>query len=144
MTNQTATDRSNPAAATNTKSAPQRQRAAVPVLATGAALAVWAVAAALTDGPQIVAAGTTQQVGPVEVLVSALVASLAGWGLLALLEQHSAHPRRSWTTVALVALTASLAGPISSGADATSTSTLLLLHLAVGVVVITGLRRCAR
>ena len=143
MTNQTASGTANRAAATTARPAPRRQRAAVPVLATGAALAVWAVAAALTDGPQIVAAATTQQVGPVEVLVSALVASLAGWGLLALLERRSAHPRRSWTTVALVALTASLAGPIGSGADATSTTTLLLLHLTVGVVVIIGLRRSA-
>ena len=79
MTNQTASGTANRAAATTARPAPRRQRAAVPVLATGAALAVWAVAAALTDGPQIVAAGTTQQVGPVEGLQRHLVAFLDAW-----------------------------------------------------------------
>ena len=141
MTRQTTTNASTRVAVTTSRLASPRGRPVVTVLATGAALAVWAVAAALTDGPQIVAAGTTQQVGPVAVVMTTLIASLAGWGLLALLERHGAHPRRSWTVVALVVLLASLAGPIGSGADPTSTTTLLLLHLAVGVVVITGLRR---
>lgn len=115
----------------------------MPVFAAVAALVVWAVAVTTTEGPQILAAGEPQDVGPVAVALTALLAALAGWGTLALFERRLRHARRHWTTLSVVVMLASLAGPISSGVDATGTTTLVLLHLVVGTVIIIGLRRDA-
>jgi hypothetical protein len=64
----------------------------------------------------------------------------AGWASPALLERLTARARTIWTVIAVAVLMLSLlAGPaagITSGAKAG----LALLHLAVGVVVIGGLR----
>ena len=83
-----------------------------------------------------------QQVGVAEVAIVSLLAGLAAWAVLAVLERYSARPRRTWTIVAAVVFAVSLAGPLS----ATSTSagiTLACLHLLVGGVIIFGLRGAA-
>lgn len=67
----------------------------------------------------------------------ALFASLLGWGLLALLEKVSAKGRLIWTVVATVALLLSLGAPFSgTGISTGNRVVLLLLHLAVGAVLI--------
>src|SRR5689334_6042682 len=62
--------------------------------------------------------GATQRVGPVAVIVTALVAGLAGWGLLAILERLTTHARTIWTVLAFVVLAVSLLGPLN-GVDTT-------------------------
>jgi hypothetical protein len=73
--------------------------------------------------------------GPV-IFVSAL-ASLLGWGLLALLEKFTAKARMIWTIIALVVLLLSLGGPLS-GTDISTGNRigLVVLHLVVGAVLI--------
>lgn len=73
------------------------------------------------------------------VLIASAVAALAGWSLLALLSRVTAHPRRSWTVIALTTLVISLAGPLSAGSLPTILA-LISLHLTVGTTVITVLR----
>ncbi|MCX4783774.1 DUF6069 family protein [Streptomyces sp. NBC_01264] len=77
-------------------------------------------------------------------LGSAAGAALLGWALLALLEKFvPAGSRKIWTAVAFVVLLASLVLPF--GVEATSGTKILLAltHLAVGLVVVFGLRRDA-
>jgi hypothetical protein len=87
---------------------------------------------------------TTQAVGAVAVAATALIAGLAGWGLLALLERKSQRPARIWTIIALTFLALSLVGPLGSGADLTSKLTLTGMHLLVGLIVIPSLARSSR
>lgn len=79
--------------------------------------------------------GTDITIGAV-IMVSAL-ASLLGWGLLALLERFSGKGRLIWTIVALVVLVLSLGGPLG-GTDVTTGNRigLLLLHIVVAAVLI--------
>jgi hypothetical protein len=71
---------------------------------------------------------------------AALAASLAGWGALALLERLTSRARRIWTTVAVATLLISLT-PLPAAEAATGTRAFLaLMHIAVGAVLIPGLR----
>ncbi|MFF3215993.1 DUF6069 family protein [Streptomyces sp. NPDC002886] len=85
--------------------------------------------------------------GPVDLalgsfLGSAAGAALLGWGLLALLEKSApAAARKIWTAVASVVLLASLALPFGVEATGGTKILLALTHLAVGLVVVSGLRR---
>jgi hypothetical protein len=94
------------------------------------------------------AAGVAEQakdVTAIHVLFAAAVGSLAGWGLLAVLERVTSRPRRVWTAIAIVALLASLAGPLSgSGITTSNRLVLVLLHLVVGAVVIATLAKTAK
>ncbi|MEO3872191.1 DUF6069 family protein [Nonomuraea sp. B12E4] len=107
-----------------------------------AALAVWALAVPMAGTTLTVRmGGGTQAVGPVLVVVTSLLAGLAGWGLLAVLERLAARPGRIWRIVALVVLVLSLLGPVGSAAGPAATLVLVLLHLVVGAVLIPGLAR---
>jgi hypothetical protein len=81
----------------------------------------------------------TQHVGPVVVAAAALVAGLAAWGLLTLLERTVRHPTRTFRIVALIVLVLSLAGPLGSGVGTSSRLVLLGMHLTVGAALIIGL-----
>jgi len=111
--------------------------------ATAAAVAIWALAtaagAALTVsfGP----GQPIQKVTVVNVVVAALVGSLAGWGLLGLLRRFTAKARAVWTVTAIVAALLSLGGPLSATASAGTKVSLVAMHLAVATVVIVVLRR---
>jgi hypothetical protein len=111
--------------------------------ATAAAVAIWAVAT--TAGAELtVSFGSgqpIQKVTVVNVVVAALVGSLAGWGLLALLRRFTANARAIWTVIAIVFALLSLAGPLSTIASAGTKVALVAMHLAVATVVIVGLRR---
>jgi len=62
----------------------------------------------------------------------ALVAALAGWGLVEALERRTAHPRRTWLITAPVVLLVSLGGPLSGhGVSAGGPLALVRLRLTV-------------
>ncbi len=80
-------------------------------------------------------------VGFTAVVVSSLAGSLAGWGVLALLEWRTSRGMSIWTGLAVVALLASLALPLVAGTTMAAKLGLVLMHLTVGSVLIPGLRR---
>jgi Family of unknown function (DUF6069) len=110
-----------------------------------AAVVIWAVATAagadltVSFGP----GQPIQKITVVNVVVAALVGSLAGWGLLALLRRFTAKARAVWTVTAIVAALLSLAGPLSTIASAGTKAWLVAMHLAVATVLIVVLRRTA-
>ena len=111
--------------------------------ATAAAVAIWAVAtAAGADLTVSFGAGQPiQKVTVVNVVVAALVGSLAGWGLLALLRRFTANARAIWTVIAIIFALLSLGGPLSAIASGGTKVSLIAMHLAVATVTIVGLRR---
>jgi hypothetical protein len=128
-----------------TLSSVRRARALTGVVAAGASTALW-LAAHLLDVPLTV---TMQGQSPMKigigfVLATALTASLAGWGSLALLERLTARARTIWTALAILALIASFAAPAFADASASTRTTLVLMHVMVAAVLIPGLRRTAR
>jgi hypothetical protein len=120
-----------------------RNPLAVVLGATAAAVAIWIVAT-LAGAELIVSFGSgqpVQKVTVINVVVAALVGSLAGWGLLALLRRFTTNARAIWTVIAVVFLMLSLGGPLTATASAGTKVALVAMHLAVGTVVILGLRR---
>src|SRR6202163_3033041 len=109
--------------------------------ATAAALAIWIVAT-LAGAELTVTFGAgqpIQKVTVVNVVVAALVGSLAGWGLLALLRRFTTNARAIWTVIAIVFALFSLSGPLSTIASAGTKVALVAMHLTVATVVIVGL-----
>jgi predicted permease len=84
--------------------------------------------------------GAPQTIAVGFVVGATLIASLAAWGLLALLERRTARARSIWTLVAVAVLIVSLALPLSAGTTTTSKIVLALMHVAVAAVLIPGLR----
>ena len=111
--------------------------------ATAAAVAIWIVAtlagAALTVS--FGAGQPVQKITVINVVVAALVGSLAGWGLLVLLRRFTTNARAIWTVIAIVFTVLSLAGPMSTISSAGTKVALVAMHLAVATVTIVGLRR---
>ena len=111
--------------------------------ATLAAVAVWAIEVPIlginlqTQFPNSAPLGVS--IGAV--VVSALAGSLAGWGLLALLERRYARARTIWTGIAIAVLLASFSLPLSAGTTTTTKVSLAMMHLAVAAVLIPTLRR---
>jgi Family of unknown function (DUF6069) len=136
----TTTSRLSPAAGRST----QLSRAAVVAGAAAAALAFWVVSVPVLGTEVAVHAGAdaVRSVSGGAVLVTSLVAGLAGWGVLAMFERRLAAPRRAWTVTALGVLVLSLTGPVTQGAS--GTSVLVCLHLVVGLVLIPALARTVR
>jgi len=145
MSETTLTSRTDSAAAAGRSATRHRHRAVVTALAAVAALGLWAVAAVGSDTDlQALRQGDLHVIGPGAVVITATVAALAGWAVLALLERFTARARTIWTGVALAALLASLGGPLSGGVGTGSKVVLALMHLVVGAVVIVGLRQTTR
>jgi hypothetical protein len=88
--------------------------------------------------------GHIQTIAVGQVIGVAVAASLLGWLLLAQLERRALRPRLIWTTVALVALAASLALPIAAATTTSAVVGLIVMHLTVGAVVIPAMARTAR
>lgn len=106
-----------------------------------AALAVWAAFEPLGGielrAPAPGGTGRTHDVGPLTVLMPSLLASLAGWGLLAVLERFVRRARTVWTVVAIVVLALSLGGPLSAtGISALNQAALAAMHVAVAAALI--------
>src|SRR5258708_22905324 len=94
------------------------------------AVAIWAVATA-AGAELTVSFGRgqpIQKVTVVNVVVAALVGSLAGWGLLALLRRFTANARAVWTVIAIVVALVSLGGPLSPTAAAGTQGALVAMH----------------
>ena len=109
-----------------------------------AALAVWIAAVPLAGiDLQVRMSGTTQDVGPVSVVVSALLAAVAGLGCLAILRRITERPARAWTILAVVVLVLSLTGPLGQAVGTSATVILVAMHLAVAAVLIPLGRRLA-
>ncbi len=110
-----------------------------------AAVAVWVVAVPLLGVHLLVrfGSGAAETVGVDYVIGATLIASLAGWALLALLERRTSRARSIWTVVAIVVLLASVSLPLSIATTTGSKTVLALMHLAVAAVLIPVLRRGA-
>lgn len=94
--------------------------------------------------PRVDQNGTVQAVGVGAVLVTAVLAGLAGWALLAILERNVSRPRLVWTVIASVVAVLSLVGPAASAVDGHSRGTLVALHVVVAAVLIPALAAVAR
>jgi hypothetical protein len=77
------------------------------------------------------------------VVITALAAAVAGWGLLTLLERLTRRTRAIWTGTALVALVVSFAPLLGPGTPIASRIVLALLHLTVAAILIPALARSA-
>lgn len=88
--------------------------------------------------------GHIQTISIGQVIGVTVAASLFGWLLLALLERRTPQARVLWTTIALVALAASLALPLAFATTTSAIAGLIVLHVTVGAAVIPALARTAR
>lgn len=121
-----------------------RQRVLTVAAAAVAAVLAWLIAVPIVGIDLLVrpGGGAAQQVGLGSVVAVSLLASLLGWGLLALLERLvSRRALTAWTVVAVVVLMLSLSGPLTAATNAAVAIALVLMHLVVGAVLIMGLRR---
>lgn len=115
-------------------------RAITVVAASAGALLLWTVGGPWAGLDLAVRQGdTTQHIGPAAVALTALVAGLAAWGLLALLERNVRHPVRTYRIIASIVLVLSLAGPLGSGVGTSSRLVLIAMHVTVGAALIIGL-----
>ncbi|WP_329015587.1 DUF6069 family protein [Streptomyces sp. NBC_00690] len=107
-----------------------------------APLLVWLVAdPVLGHQLQIVNGDQTLDIGPVPVAFVALLAALAGWGLLAALERFWVRRARAlWTGVAIAVLALSFLPLTGEGTDGGTRAALALMHLTVAAALIVGLR----
>lgn len=104
---------------------------------------IWAVAVPVLGIHLLIRFGTgvPQSVGLEAVMGGTLIAALAGWGLLSMLERRTSKARESWTVIALLVLVASLSLPLVAGTTVLTTAALALMHLAAAAVLIPALRR---
>ena len=123
-----------------------RTRALCPAVGALAAALAWAVEVPLLGIHLNVrfGAGHIQTIAVGQVTGVAAAASLLGWLLLAQLERRTLRARPIWTTIALVALAASLALPLAAATTTSAIVGLIVMHLTVGAVVIPALARTAR
>lgn len=123
-------------------SATRRRRATAALAAVLAPAAIWLVAVPLVGVDLQVAQPSGRAPAEITlplVLVTALAASLAGWGLLALLERLTPRARTIWTATAVVALVVSFAPLLGPGTPTASRIVLALMHLAVAAILIPAL-----
>jgi Family of unknown function (DUF6069) len=103
---------------------------------------IWLVQGPLTGVDLIVRTGNGfTSVGPAAVVIASLVAGLAGWALLALLERVTPRPRRAWRLVAAAVLLISILGPLTAATTLPAKGALVAMHAVVGVLLIVGLPR---
>jgi hypothetical protein len=109
----------------------------VVAVAAAAALAIWAVARLLGVDVEVELGGEVRQVGPVDILVTTIVAGLAAWVVYSLLAR-TPRTARWWPFVGSTAIALSMLGPsyLSDGAAAVA---LIAMHLAVGADLNKGL-----
>lgn len=109
------------------------------VAAVLAALAIWIIARPVLGirlrPPE--GFGPPADIDALNVVFASALASLAGWGLLALLERLTIQARTIWGIVAVSVLLLSLAPLLfGTGITAANRSALVLMHLSVGAVII--------
>jgi len=113
----------------------RNRRLATVVAASVAALIAWA--GIRVGGIDLVVKTGDGSVGPVDVVVAALAAGLAGWFVVRLLERYTDRPGLWWPPLGSTALAVSTIGPayLSDGVSAVA---LTGLHFVTAIVVITG------
>jgi Family of unknown function (DUF6069) len=117
---------------------PSGKRTSVVIaLAAAAALLLWAVARLLGVDVEVELGGEIRQVGPVDILVTTIVAGLAAWVVYSFLAR-TPRTARWWPSVGSIAIGISTVGPFNLS-DGAATVTLLAMHLAVGAILIRGL-----
>jgi len=89
-------------------------------------------------------AGHLQAIAIGQVIGVTVAASLLGWLLLALIERRTPQARLLWTSIALAALAASLALPLTAATTTSAVAGLIVMHLIVGAVVIPAMAHTAR
>ena len=112
--------------------------------AVGAALGLWAIIELGFGfdlrGPAFGGGNGTSDVGPLQVIIASGVGSLAGWALLAFLERFTRAGAAWWVAIALLALLASLGGPLGgTGITVGNRVALASMHLLVAAIVIPSL-----
>ncbi|SNT60549.1 hypothetical protein SAMN05421812_112123 [Asanoa hainanensis] len=123
----------------------RRARGLAVVAAAAATFTVWTIADPIAGVDLIVDQGSgATTVTPVAVVLVTVLAGLAGWGLLAVLERWTKGGTRTWTLIASTVLAFSLLGPIGSGVGAGAKLALLAMHLATGAVLIPIMARSNR
>lgn len=121
-----------------------RRRVATTGAAVLAAVAVWVVAVPVLGRELAVeswSGGAPMSVSLPMVIVMSLVAALAAWALLAILERLTSRARYVWTAVTSVVLLASLVMPLTAAVDGGTAGALAGMHAAVGAVLIPLLPR---
>ncbi|WP_345625081.1 DUF6069 family protein [Rugosimonospora acidiphila] len=115
-------------------------RALTVIAAAAGALLLWAVNDPWGGNDLAVRQGDgARHLGPAAVVVAALIAGLAAWGLLALLERTIRRPVLPYRIIAAIVLILSLVAPLGSGVGTSSRLALLGMHLTVGAALIIGL-----
>ncbi len=87
--------------------------------------------------------GHVETIAAGQVIGVTAAAALLGWLVLAVLERRTERARRIWTTIALVALAASLALPLTATTTTAAAAGLIVMHLTVGAAVIPAMARTA-
>jgi hypothetical protein len=116
----------------------RRRSAGVVAAAAVVALAIWALARVLDVELTVGKGADASTVGAASVLVTAVLAGLAAWGVHALLVRRGAA--RWWPFVGSTALAISVIGPAWL-ADGLGAVVLISMHLAVGAVLLAGFGR---
>ncbi|MBA2953131.1 hypothetical protein GON03_02330 [Nocardioides sp. MAH-18] len=117
-----------------------REAVLVAVCAAGVAAGIWWLATGAASVDLRVGSGSdAREIGLGSVVLTALVVTLAAAGLLRVLERRTRHGVAIWTWASVVVLALSLAGPLGATTGAAG-SCLAAMHLAVGAVVVVGLR----
>lgn len=120
----------------------RRTRALAIVAATAATFTVWTIAHPITGADLVVDTGSgPSTVTPAAVAVVTVLAGLAAWAVLALMERFTPRAAAIWTWTSGTVLVISLLGPIGSAVGTATTVTLLGMHLATGAVLIPILAR---
>lgn len=128
-----------------TDTARRTTRAAGSVAAALVALLIWAIAGPVAGVDfTVTSSGRSMEVGAGLVLANALIGSLLGWALLAILERFTSRPRRIWVITALVVMVLSFVMPLNAEASTAARWVLVSLHLAVGAVIIPVFARTSR
>src|SRR5438876_2364579 len=114
--------------------------------AMASALAIWVIADSAFGidlrAPAFDGSAETLPIRVQDVLLVSAMLSFAGWGFIAVLERLTARARRVWLVTAVAALALSLGTPLAgAGVTLANRVVLMLMHLAVGSVLIPALYR---
>ncbi|MRG60265.1 hypothetical protein GE115_10350 [Agromyces sp. CFH 90414] len=120
-------------------------RAATVAIAVVLPLLLWVVAVPVAGLELAVGSGAAAQtIGPAAIIGAALVAGLAAWGVLALLERFTGHGPRTFAIIGWTLLALSLLGPVTIGAAGPMLVVLLAMHVVTGAILVIGLPLAGR
>ena len=124
----------------------RKERAAAVVAGVLAALVVWGAAQVVfgvdVRQPAFDAGAQARDLTAATIVLASAFGGLAAWLLLASLERVTRRARGAWLAITSLALLVSLGAPLSGqGISGAGRVALVLMHLAVGAVVIVLLAR---